>query len=89
MTEDSIFTNSGTIRRDFDKMEVSPERRPALDALAAAQLMCEQTEAEFKSAETAVTAAVRRRNDIAAKIPRRSFRDEWLASTTHPDNRRR
>jgi hypothetical protein len=87
MTKDSIFTNNGTIRDDLDKLKVSPERQPALDALMAAQLMTAQTEAELKATEALLAAAVRARNDIAAKIPRRSFNDEWLASTTHPDKR--
>ena len=88
MTEQSIFNARGGIRSDLDKMEVSPERRPALDALMAAQLMCEQTEAELKSAEATVTAAVRHRNDVASKIPRGSFMDEWRANLG-PDARRR
>jgi hypothetical protein len=87
--EQSIFTAKGTIRADLDKMEVSEDRRPALDALQAAQLMCEQTEAEFKAAEAAVTATVRHRNDIAAKVPRGSFMDEWRASVAHSDKRGR
>ncbi len=87
--EQSIFTAKGTIRTDLDKMEVCAERRPVLDALIAAQLMTEQAESELKAAEAAVTAAVRKRNEVAAEVPRGSFREEWLASTAHPDNRRR
>jgi hypothetical protein len=86
--EDSIFDNGGTIRTDLDTLEVSPERRPALDALIAAQHLAEAVESEFKRAEAMVTDAVRHRNTIAAKVPRRSFHDEWLASTTHPDKTR-
>ena len=87
MSEDSIFASNGTIRDDLDKLTVSAERQPALDALMAAQLMTAQTEAELKATEALLAAAVRARNEIAAKIPRRSFYDEWLASTTHPDKR--
>ncbi len=85
--EPSIFTKYGTIRSDLDKVQVSADRRPALDALQAAQLLTQQTENEFKAAEAALTAAVRRRNDIAAKVPRPSFMDEWRASVSHPDRR--
>ncbi len=87
--EQSIFTAKGTIRTDLDKVEVSADRRPALDALIAAQAMTEQVESELKAAEAAVTAAVRRRNDIAAKLPRGDFMDEWRASVAHSDKRGR
>ncbi len=87
MTEQSIFDKFGQIRADLDQIQVAPERQAALDALQAAQLMCETGEKERKAAELALTAAVRKRNDIAAKLPRGNFRDEWRASVTHPDRR--
>jgi hypothetical protein len=74
--ENSIFTKFGTVRTDLDTIKVAPERQPALDALVAAQLMCEASERELKEAEGVLTAAVRRRNDIAAKVPRTTFSDE-------------
>jgi hypothetical protein len=80
MTEQSIFDNAGRIRTDLDKLEVSAERRPALDALMAAQLMTTQTEAEQKMAEKLLAAAVRARNEIAAKMPRTTFQDELRAN---------
>ncbi len=80
MTEQSIFTKYGTVRTDLDQVQVAPERQAALDALQAAALMCETSEREHKAAELALTAVVRARNIIAAKIPRSSFRDEWKAS---------
>ena len=88
-TEQSIFNSKGQIRGDLDKIEVSADRRPALDALIAAQAMTEQVESEFKTAESALTAAVRRRNDIAAKVPRPTFMDIWRQNVSHPDRRSR
>lgn len=78
--EDSIFNKYGTIRDDLDKVQVSADRRPALDALIAAQAMTEQCESELKTAEATLHDAVRRRNDIASKVPRPSFMDAWRAS---------
>ena len=76
MTEQSIYTKFGTVRTDLDTIKVAPERRTALDSLIAAQTMCEASEAEFKTAEATLVAAVRARNDIVANLPRRSFLDE-------------
>ena len=86
---ESIFNKFGQVRSDLDKIEVPADRQLALDALQAAQLMTEQTEAEFKSAEAADTAAVRRRNAIASKIPQGSFMDEWRASVAAYNQGRR
>lgn len=89
MTEESIFNSKGQIRGDLDKVKVPEDRRPALDALIAAQAMTEQVEAEYKAAETTLHAAVRRRNDIASRVPRKSFMEIWRENVSHPDRRGR
>ncbi len=90
MTEESIFNSKGQIRGDLDKVKVPEDRRPALDALIAAQAMTEQVEAEYKAAELALTAAVRKRDDIAHRVPRTTFLEELRNSIRqYGDDRRR
>lgn len=81
MTEEqSIFNRFGQIRDDLDQVQVAPDRQPALDALIAAQLLAEQSEAEYKRVEALLHQAARQRAEIAAKVPRSSFMDEHRAA---------
>jgi hypothetical protein len=72
MTEESIFQSNGQLRADLDVVAetLAPDRRIDLDNLVAATAIVEQVENEFKLAEQALTDAVRRKNEIASKVPR-------------------
>lgn len=67
MNEQSIFDVNGKVRAD---VEVPADRQLAFDALVAAEAMTTQCETEFKVSEETLHAAVRRRDAIAAKMPR-------------------
>lgn len=65
--EQSIFDVNGRVRAD---VEVPADRQLARDELLAAEAMTQQCEAEFKTSELELAAAVRRRDQIAAALPK-------------------
>jgi hypothetical protein len=76
----SIFDDNGRINTGIDPATIHPDRRDAYTALAAAQIACEQAEADEKSANEAVVELMKAHDRAHAAIPRESFLDLWRAS---------
>jgi hypothetical protein len=74
-----IFDCNGRIVADLDE-QVSPERRLQYGALVAAQVLCDEAEADEKSANEAVAELVKAHDRAHAAVPRETFMDLWRQS---------
>ncbi len=79
----NIFHSNGRIRTDIDPGKILGDRRAAFNALVAAQVACEQAEANEKVANSKVEECVRIHNEAVARVPRTTFHDEWKRMVGH------
>jgi multidrug resistance efflux pump len=77
-----IFRPDGRIDTGIDPQMIHPDRRAAYTALAAAQRMTEEAEANQKAADDTVAQAVKDHDAARLALPRRDFMDEWRANRT-------
>jgi hypothetical protein len=74
-----IFDPKGRVN-NIDPATIPVERRSQYVALCAAQIMCEQADADLKIADDAVAAAVRTHDKAYAALPRSTFLQEARAA---------